>query len=251
MGCTCEFDLDLATHVQQLLFPKSLPAGPWGCITVKNRMAQGLGGDFFDVITLPNGGQALFIGDVTGHGLHASVIMALLYGFIHHATHRNCSPLEIVAEVNNFLQSFAGRSAEYDHYFSATLFCGVLDPATLDMHYVNAGHPAPLVLRGGEITPLLPTAPPVGFFDRPEMAMGHFPLAAGDRCLFYTDGIIDAPIGGGALFGAANLQRVLRAGNGSGADFLDRLFDHFGTLPPHDDCTAIVVDLAAPLSGEG
>ena len=70
-------DLDLAGQVQRLLFPKSSPICDWNCIGVKNRMARSLGGDYFDFITMPDNCQIVFIGDVTGHGLHASVVMSL------------------------------------------------------------------------------------------------------------------------------------------------------------------------------
>ena len=83
-----EFDLNvkLAAEVQELLFPKSSPLCEWCCMGVKFRMAQGLGGDYFDFITAPDGCQFIMIGDVTGHGLHASVVMSLLYGFIYRAS---------------------------------------------------------------------------------------------------------------------------------------------------------------------
>ena len=86
-------DVDLASSVQQLLFPKSSPVCSWCCIGVKNRMANGLGGDYFDFITMPDDCQTLLVGDVTGHGLSASVVMSLIYGFIHRAALESCSPL--------------------------------------------------------------------------------------------------------------------------------------------------------------
>lgn len=85
-------DIDLASEVQQLLFPKGSPHCDWCCIGTKNRMARGLGGDYFDFIALPDGCLVVFLGDVTGHGLQASVVMALLYGFIHRGTAEKCNP---------------------------------------------------------------------------------------------------------------------------------------------------------------
>ena len=110
-------------------------------------MAKGLGGDFFDFVALPDGCQAFFLGDVTGHGLSAAVVMSLLYGYIYRSADEICSPLDVVQRVNRFLQSFADRSREFDYHFSATLFLGFIHPDTLGMEYINAGHPAPLVRR--------------------------------------------------------------------------------------------------------
>jgi len=241
-----QLDIDLATEVQQLLFPKSSPVCNWCCIGYKNHMASGLGGDFFDFITMPDGCQAIFIGDVTGHGLHASVVMSLLYGFIHRAARAGCAPLVTVREVNSFLQSFAVRSREFDHYFSATIFFGIIDPETMAIHYVNAGHPAPLVRRGGTLFSLPPTAPPVGFFDDPQISMKSFQLTKMDRFLLYTDGVTEAINQNGELFGLGRLQQVLLGNGDDHLEFLERLFAVIRTFgandSPADDCTAIVLD---------
>lgn len=241
-----QLDIDLATHVQQLLFPKSSPVCNWCCIGYKNRMARGLGGDFFDFITMPDGCQAIFIGDVTGHGLHASVVMSLLYGFIHRAARAGCAPLMTVREVNGFLQSFAVRSREFDHYFSATLFFGIIDPETMEIHYVNAGHPAPLVRRGETLFSLPPTAPPVGFFDDPKISMSSFHLAKMDRFLLYTDGVTEASNQKGEFFGLERLRQALQEDGDDHIEFLERLFAAIRAFgcddSPVDDCTAIVLD---------
>jgi len=240
-------DLDLASNVQQLLFPKGSPACGWCCVGVKNRMARGLGGDFFDFVTMPDGCQLVFIGDVTGHGLHASVVMALLYGFIHRAVAKTCSPLGTVREINEFLQTFAVRSKKFDYFFSATLFFGVIDPSTLEMHYVNAGHVEPLVLQNGRVLALGSSAPPIGFFDDPEIELKSFSFTRGDRVLFFTDGLNEAMNDQGMIYGKKRLAGLLESFSGSHLELLDEIFDDlagFGACnPPVDDCTAIVMDL--------
>lgn len=243
-------ELDLASHVQQLLFPKSWPTCTWCCIGVKNRMARGLGGDYFDFITMPDDCQAVFVGDVTGHGLHASVVMSLLYGFIHRASAGLCDPLQMVTQVNAFLQSFATRSREFDHFFSSTLFFGIIDPGTLTMHYVNAGHPAPLIRRGSTLESLPTTAPPVGFFDAPEIGRGVYRFERGDRLLLYTDGISEAMNRRGELFGLERIRRFLAQCDLDYLELLDRLFvdldAYHAEESPADDCTAIVIDFHGP-----
>lgn len=78
-----KFDAHLAEQIQLLLLPKAPPVRDWCCIGVKNQMASGVGGDFFDFLPTVDGCQLVMIGDVTGHGVAASVVMSLLYGYIH------------------------------------------------------------------------------------------------------------------------------------------------------------------------
>jgi phosphoserine phosphatase RsbU/P len=246
-------EYELAERVQQLLLPKSSPYCTWCCIGIKNRMAAGLGGDYFDFIKMPDECQSLFIGDVTGHGLHASVVMSLIYGFIHRAAMGACDPLELVQQVNGFLIDFARRSSTIDQYFSSSLFYGIISPETLNMHYVNAGQVPALVLRDGVVTELPSTGPPVGFFETPEMHLQTFSLAKNDRLLLYTDGIIEAANPQGELFGLDRLKEFLL--NSAGADyqeFLELLFkahlDYSGAGMPKDDCSAIIIDFHGPFS---
>jgi len=241
-------ELDLAREVQQLLLPKTSPVCSWCCTGIKNRMAEGLGGDFYDVITMPDECQSLFIGDVTGHGLHASIVMSLIYGFIHRATLGACAPLELVQQVNSFLIDFSRRSETIDQYFSASLFYGIIHPASLRMQFVNAGHVPVLVLRDDAVHELHSTGPPVGYFAAPEMQLQSYSFVKGDRLLFYTDGIIEAANAADELFGLDRLKRLLLATKGVDyQEFLVLLFDalaDFGVCdPPQDDCSAIVIDL--------
>jgi len=246
-------DLDLAEKIQQLLLPKTLPDCSWCCIGVKNRMAEGLGGDYFDFIAMPDECQSLFIGDVTGHGLHASVVMSLIYGFIHRAALGTCTPLELVQQVNSFLIEFTRRSRTIDHYFSSSIFYGIINPGTLNMHYVNAGHVPALVLRNGVVRQLRSTGPPIGFFETPELHLQSFSFAKGDRLLLYTDGILEAANVSGELYGLDRLKKLLLDSAEAGhQEFLSLLFQalkDFGVAdPPGDDCSAIVIDLHGPFS---
>lgn len=240
-------EYELAEKVQQLLLPKSSPACTWCCIGIKNRMAAGLGGDYFDFITMPDACQSLFLGDVTGHGLHASVVMSLIYGFIHRAAMGACSPLELVEQVNSFLIEFARRSSTIDHYFSSSLFYGIIHPETLNMHFVNAGQVPALVLRDGVVEELRATGPPVGFFESPEMHLQTFALKKNDRLLLYTDGITETANASGELFGFDRLKELLLKSAGTDyLEFLELLFKaqmDFGLAGlPEDDCSAIVID---------
>jgi len=246
LKCDCGLDVDLASQVQKLLFPKSSPLCTWCCIGVKNRMARGLGGDYFDFFSMPDGCQLIIMGDVTGHGLHASVVMSLLYGFIHRASINQCEPVKVVTDVNEFLGNFARRSEDLDHFFSTTFFCGIIHPETLRMRYVNAGQVPPLVRRGGNVLDLRSTAPPLGFFPDPEIGMETFQFEKMDRLLLCTDGITETSGPEGELFGRERLREVLRSDNSDHIRFLDHIFDQLEkysrNTPLKDDCTAICID---------
>lgn len=247
-------EIRLAGEIQRLLLPKVAPLCSWCSIAAKNHMAEVLGGDFYDFIGLDNGCQVLFIGDVTGHGLHASVIMALVYGFIHRAADEKCLPQAVVADLNRFLRSFAQRSQRLDHFYSATLFFAVIDPHTLTMQYVNAGHPAGLLQRRQELLRLPATSHPIGYFDHGEFAAVPFQFETGDRLLLYTDGLITSRTPQGEMYGSERLAEALKQLDGDHVEFLERLFAEMGQhragQQPFDDCTAIVVDLHAPAGGK-
>jgi len=254
-GCSCALneDINLASGVQQLLFPRSSPVCDWCCIGVKNQMAAGLGGDYFDFIRMPDGCQTLFLGDVTGHGLHASVVMSLIYGFIHRATSNECDPLAVVTGINDFLRNFARRSQKLDHFFSTTLFFATIDPQSLRMHYINCGQVAPLIRRDRQLIRLEPTSPPLGFFEQPEIGQASFQFDYEDRLLLYTDGISEAVNRAGRQFGADGVEKALLELEGDHLELLDMAFarlSEFGcVMPPQDDCTAIVLDFHKPLPG--
>jgi serine phosphatase RsbU (regulator of sigma subunit) len=239
-------EVKLAGEVQKLLLPKGSPLCSWCCMAARSRMANVLGGDFYDFIELEDGCQILFVGDVTGHGLHASVVMALVYGFIHRAAQMDCSPHEVVTDLNTFLRSFARRSERLDHFFSATLFFGVIDPQSKAMSYINAGHPAGLVKREGNLIRLPATSHPVGYFEQADFQVDSFRFADKDRLFLYTDGVIDSSNAQGEMFGVERLDEAVRRLDGDHMLFLDSLFaevsDYLNGQPMFDDCTGIVID---------
>ncbi len=216
-------------------------------------MAQGLGGDYFDFIKMSDGCQTLYIGDVTGHGLHASIVMSLIYGFIHRASLDLCDPLAVVTGVNRFLRSFASRSEELDHFFSTTLFFAIIDPRSLRMHYTNCGHVQPLIRRDRQIIRLETSGPPLGFFENPDITQGAFEFSPGDRLLLYTDGISEAVNARDEQYGNHRVEASLLEIEGDHLEFLDaahqRMIDFGSITPPLDDCTSIVLDFHKPLAG--
>ncbi|MGC9518114.1 MAG: PP2C family protein-serine/threonine phosphatase [Desulfuromonadaceae bacterium] len=243
---------DLAGNIQQLLLPKATPTCTWCCIGARNRMAVGVGGDFFDFVPTNDGCQMIMIGDVTGHNVAASVVMALLYGYIHRSIEEACSPLDVVRRVNSFLKMFGERSEVYDHLFSSTLFFGVIVPETLQMHYVNAAHPPPLVRRDGKLFELEANAPQIGFFEMEDDIAKTFHFKKDDRLFLYTDGASELSNSQGEMYGVKRLKEKLKKHQGNHQQFLDDLFNSLrqfkGSAPLQDDCTGIIVDFHRPYS---
>lgn len=241
-----ELDISLAAHVQQLLFPKVAPVCDWCCTGIRNRMADRVGGDYFDFMTMADGTQGILIGDVTGHGIHASIVMSLIYGFVYRSIRKICSPVELTRQVNDFLIFFAQRSETFDYLFSSTLFFGIIHPQTLSMQYVNAGHIPPMIRRGDEVMLLAPTCQPVGFFATHEAEMGTFAFQPGDRFFLYTDGIIDTVSPSGESYGEDRLRQFVASGDVDYVQFLNDLIDELEKFEsdssPADDSTAMVVD---------
>lgn len=237
---------DIAGQVQQLLLPKSPPVCDWSCIGVRNRMAEGLGGDFFDFLPTADGCQAVMIGDVVGHGPSAAVVMSLLSGYIHAKLQAVCSVHQVVDQVNAFLKSFAARSQIHDHLFSATLFFGIINPMTLRLEYLNAGHPPPLIRRAEQIISLDAMTQPLGFFDVPENSVRTIQFQKHDRWLLYTDGITETTGVAGELFGRQRLDTLLLNHQGDHLELLDALLAEVMAFDvqeqPQDDCTAIAID---------
>jgi len=241
-----DLDLGLARQVQKILFPKTAPTYGWGEIGIMNRMAGGVGGDYFDFLPMSDGCQVIFLGDVTGCGLHASLIMALIYGYIHRAFDTPCPCQDIVTQLNDFLLSFATRSEEFDQFFSSTLFYAIINPETRKVTYVNAGHPPPLVRRGKSIFSLAATSPPLGFFAMPDISTRRMSLEKGDRLLLYTDGITEATNCEGVSFGRERVEDILRQTTDDHMELLDNLIGSLTIFTEKelqkDDCTAIIID---------
>jgi len=173
---------------QEALLPKSCPSCGHAAIAAAFRAAEGvLGGDFHDAVPL-GGADAYVIGDVTGHGLSASLVMAVLFGSIHEGLRHSWHPCEILEHQHGLLATLGARAGG-PRLFSATVFVGVLTAAGA-LTYANAGHPPPLLLRTGQRPVTLDAVlPPLGLVEPTACHETTVQLAPGDRVLLYTDGL--------------------------------------------------------------
>ncbi len=191
-------ELEIAREVQERLFPQSFPLVPGVQLAAACRAAQGVGGDYYDYMLMGDGRLALAVGDVSGKGISAALLMASLRASLRGQTMQGATNLALVVENVNALLYDSSASNRY-----ATFFFGSYDPATRLIRYVNAGHNAPVVLRpiagaqgpvtarfevhklegGGPVVGMLPVA----HYEQCELQM-H----SGDLLLAYTDGISEA-----------------------------------------------------------
>jgi len=184
-------ELEIATEVQQRLFPQRLPEIPGLDFMGACRPARGVGGDYYDFLLLPDGRLGLAVGDVSGKGIPAALLMASLQASLRGQMIGDNGDLTMVMRNVNRLVYEASPDNRY-----ATLFFARYDPRTRAMDYINAGHNAPVVLRpgpaGGSIHRLGAGGPVIGLLEAPHFAAGSIQLQPGDLFVAYSDGVSEA-----------------------------------------------------------
>ncbi len=203
-------DLEGAKDVQQSFFPPRNLSIP--CISCETfyQPAYGIGGDYYDFISLPNGRWGIAIGDVSGKGIGAALLMASLQASLRaQALHPHLDLSTLIGDVNRLV-----HESSPDHFF-ASLFYAEYEPSTRILRYVNAGHNPPLVVRprgeSCELHHLQSTEIPVGISPNSEFPATTFQLEVGDVLVAYTDGITEAENGEGDMWGMQRLENLLRS----------------------------------------
>ncbi|WP_432049719.1 SpoIIE family protein phosphatase [Verrucosispora sp. NA02020] len=184
-----EVEHRIATTLQHSLLPRTLPQLP-GAV-VASRYLPGsddveVGGDWYDVVTREDDEMVLVIGDVVGKGVPAAAAMGQLRNALRAYVLEGFDPGESLTRLNRLVGSTGSRSF-------ATVFCLWFSPRTGRLRYANAGHPSPLLIRGGDVAFLHDRAlgPPVGAIPGAEYETVSGELCAGERLLLYTDGLIE------------------------------------------------------------
>ncbi len=180
-------ELEIAREVQERLFPQRSPNVPGFDCAGYCRPARGVGGDYYDFIDLSEGRIGIAIGDVSGKGIAAALMMASLQASLRGQTMAQVSDLPALMHNVNKLLYDASTSNRY-----ATFFYGEFDPKTLRMDFVNAGHNAPVILRGDEVVRLEAGGPVVGLLPRALFGGDSCQLQPGDTFIAFTDGISEA-----------------------------------------------------------
>jgi serine phosphatase RsbU (regulator of sigma subunit) len=232
-------ELELGRQIQHDM----LPHGPLrlGLTEIKGVSvpAREVGGDFFNYFALTDGNLALLVGDVSGKGVGAALLMANIQASLRT---RLALGQDLAALAREIDLDIEGNTPGPVY---ATLFVGMFNPATRELRYVNAGHNQQYVLRSdGRLEEMSSSGLPVGLLAGHGYAEARVELHAGDLLFFYTDGCVEAENEQGEMFGAERLEKLLRESAGS-EDLLARVETAVkafrGSAEPFDDATMMVV----------
>ena len=245
-GKAAEQELQIAGRIQQSFLPDTLPQPPGWEIGAHFRPARQVAGDFYDAFPLVNNRRVgIVIADVCDKGVGAALFMALFRTLIrafaqqHYALswadalsgdapvvargskgERSLPSIgtgalkNAISLTNTYIINNHGETGMF-----ATIFFGVLDPATGTLAYINGGHTPPLILGKGEIrAELQPTGPAIGIIPGVEWKMEQVQLEPGDLFLAYTDGITEARDPKGGFYGEERLKSLARQHTGSAAE---------------------------------
>ncbi len=182
-------ELDVARTIQQNLLPSRPPALEGLDVFGRNLPADEIGGDYFDWVTLDDDTLAVALGDISGHGIPAALLMAHLRASFHAVAEVSRTPEEIVQSMNRSL----ARAATAGKF--ATFFLAVISVKERRLRYCNAGHNPPLLLRDGSLHLLTATGVPLAIMEHMEFSGGEERFESGDMLVIYSDGIPEAPIG--------------------------------------------------------
>jgi sigma-B regulation protein RsbU (phosphoserine phosphatase) len=233
-------ELEIAREVQQRLFPQKTPSIPGIEIAGYCRPALGVGGDYYDYFALGDGSLGIAIGDVSGKGFPAALLMASLRASLRAQTMRGGCDLAAIIQTINTLAYEGSAVNKY-----ATFYYGQFSPESRLLSYVNAGHEPPLIFRGDSVIRLETGGLVVGLLPCVQYEQGTFTLEPGDILVALTDGISEAMNVSDEEWGVENLIRCVQScGTVACGDIIERVIasaDAFSAgAKQHDDMTLIV-----------
>jgi sigma-B regulation protein RsbU (phosphoserine phosphatase) len=226
-------------EMQRQLLPASLPIIEGLQLAARYVTCSRAGGDYYDVFRLDDRHWGLCIGDVSGHGTPAAVVMAMLHTLVHTLPAASQSPGAVLSHVNRHMTAMVP-----DGMFATAIYA-VYDSHSQTLRYANAGHPIPRCRRGGQIVPL-PHTPglPLGVSDMETWPEQEFQLERDDMLVFFTDGLVEGMNPGGEQFGTHRLEQALHASPEDPAQVVEHLDRHHQAFceetVPMDDRTLLV-----------
>ena len=241
-----EQELRVAQRIQQALLPKATPEPSGWKISQHYQPAREVGGDFYDFLELADGRLGVVIGDVSGKGIAAALVMTGARSVLRAvAQGGDSAPGLALAEANEVLCS------DIPPNMFITCFYGILDPSSGAFAYANAGHNLPCCRRkGGLAVELRATGMPLGLLPGMRYEENDTVIAPGECTVFYSDGLIEAHDSKGEMFGSPRLRNLIaehpRGGTaltGFLLDELERFVDGVGEQ--EDDITLVTLERLA------
>jgi sigma-B regulation protein RsbU (phosphoserine phosphatase) len=199
-----EHELQLAREIQQRFQPASAPSVPGFELQGISFPCYEIGGDYYDYIPRADGKIVIALGDVSGKGTSAALLMSSLHAAMHAQTNAHQTLAESIAAVNKYLAETIPANR------FVTLFCAELDPLTGTLNFINAGHNPPLIAHAsGTMEQLAAGGVPLGILPNAFFQEGRTQLQHGDVLVIYSDGVSETQNATGEEFGAMRLYDVL------------------------------------------
>src|SRR3712207_3501504 len=243
-----EQELRVARLIQQTLLPKSAPELGGYQIAAYYRPAREVGGDFYDFLELPDGHLGVVVGDASGKGIPAAMVMANTRSVLRTiAQGGDIAPGEVLAAANEIL------SPDIPPSMFVTCLYGVLDPSSGTFTYANAGHDLPYLHRNGDAEELRARGMPLGLMPGMDYEEKEIVLDRGESVLFYSDGLVEAHDHKGEMFGFPRLGALVAEHDDeeerSLVDFLlEELYSFTGEgWEQEDDITLVILERSEEL----
>src|SRR5215211_852189 len=200
-----EQELQVARRIQQASLPEEVPTLEGWQISPFYRPAREVGGDFYDFHLLSEGRLGLLVGDATGKGVPAALVMSTTCGMLQLAAQAlaSFSPGEVLAQVNGTL------FARIPPNMFVTCFYAILDPNSGNLTYANAGHDLPYLWHGGNAEELRARGMPLGLMPGMGYEEKKIELDSGEGVFFYSDGLVEAHGPEGEMFGFPRLRSLI------------------------------------------
>lgn len=236
-----EHELQLASEIQQRFLPTAPPQVSGYELQGISFPCYEIGGDYYDFIQRPDGRMVIALGDVSGKGTAAALLMSSLHAAVHAQASSNSSLVETISEVNRYL----AENTPANRF--VTLFYAELDPKTGSLSFLNAGHNPPIIAHAaGTVEHLASGGFPLGIMPDTFYREGHTQLQPGDVLVAYSDGVSEAVNPTGEEFGAQRLYEVIaRNLDASAAGIRDRIEAALSKwaqgTPAADDITMVIV----------
>jgi sigma-B regulation protein RsbU (phosphoserine phosphatase) len=214
-------ELDDARAIQERLIPQSISQAPGYSITARWEPARTVGGDYYDVLSFGEDVLALCIGDVSGKGMPAALLMSNFQAAVRAHASRTLAPADLCATLNEIVAT----NTDSDRFIS--FFYGVLDAPAGKFTYANAGHNAPILVRAdGQLARLEHGGYVLGPLTGAVYEQCQTPIKPGDRIVMFTDGVTEARNESGEEFGEERLiELVVKSRKMDAARMKERIFE--------------------------
>ena len=243
-------ELEIARDIQLAMLPSGVRQAGDAVVCGVTRPANTVGGDFYDIIPLPDGRLVLALGDVAGKGSPAALLMALLLAMLRTLVDEGLEAARLIERLNVQVAKHSPASR------FITFFYALYDPSNGHLQFVNAGHLPPLLLRADgrmeTVSGATGSGLALGMFDHATYATNHITINSGDLLVLYTDGLTEAENPAGKAFEESGLEAVVRRTAGGdpgqiGAAILEAVTTYAAHARLGDDLTALVLKRTAPV----